>query len=265
MSQLRISAVSYLNTKPFIYGLYRSDLAGLIDLSLDIPSVCAHKLLTGEVDLALAPVAIIPELPEAHIISDYCIGAVGQVKTVCIFSDTPLNMVQRIYLDFHSRTSVALVRILCEKYWHIQPEFVAATEGFEQQISGTTAAVIIGDRAIGREKQFAYTYDLGEAWMNWTGLLFVFAAWISTKPLPAALVSRFNAALQLGIEHIPELTKILPTMPGFDVEEYFRRHISYELDQPKWMALHRFLGLLSGENGYQLRRNVAAATVAVEY
>lgn len=265
MSELRISAVSYLNTKPFIYGLYRSDLAGLMDLSLDIPSVCAHKLLHGEVDLALVPVAIIPELPEAHIISDYCIGAVGPVKTVCIFSDIPLAGVKRLYLDFHSRTSVALARILCEKYWHIQPEFLPATEGFEQHIKGTTAAVIIGDRAIGKEKQFAYTYDLGEAWMNWTGLPFVFAAWISTKPLPTALVSRFNAALQTGIEHIPDLTKILPAIPGFDLEEYFRHHISYELDQPKWLGLHRFLGLLAGENGYYLRRSVSSATVAVEY
>lgn len=265
MSQLRISAVSYLNTKPFIYGLYRSDLADMLDLSLDIPSVCARKLLHGEVDLALAPVAIIPELPEAHIISNYCIGAVGKVKTVCIFSEKPLTAIKRIYLDFHSRTSVALARMLCTHYWRIQPEFVAATEGFEREIGGDTAAVIIGDRAIGRDRQFAYTYDLGEAWLNWTGLPFVFAAWISTKPLHPDLVDRFNAALQMGIEHIPDLTKILPTMPGFDVEDYFRHNISYNLDQPKWLALHRFLGLLSGENGYRLRRMAPAAAVAAAY
>ena len=259
MSQLRISAVSYLNTKPFIYGLYRSDLADILDLSLDIPSVCAQKLLHGEVDLALAPVAIIPELPEAHIVSDFCIGAVGKVKTVCIFSEKPLTEVKRIYLDFHSRTSVALTRILCAQYWQIKPEFIPATEGFEQKIGGDTAALIIGDRAIGRDRQFPYTYDLGEAWLNWTGLPFVFAAWISTKPLHPDLLARFNAALQTGIEHIPDLTKILPAIPGIDVEDYFRHNISYVLDQPKWQALHRFLGLLSGENGYRLRRNVTAA------
>ncbi len=265
MSKLRISAVSYLNSKPFIYGLYRSDMADVMDLSLDIPSVCAQKLLLGEVDLALAPVAIIPELPEAHIISDYCIGAVGQVKTVCIFSNTPITEVKRLYLDFHSRSSVALARILCEKYWHIQPEFVPTTEGFEQQVGGTTAAVIIGDKAIGKDKQFAYTYDLAEAWMSWTGLPFVFAAWISTKPLEENLVERFNTAMQIGIDHIPELTKIIPNIPGFDVEDYFRHHISYDLDQPKWVALNRFLSLLAGENGYHLRRNVPAATVDAAY
>jgi len=265
MSPLRISAVSYLNSKPFIYGLYRSDFANSMELSLDIPSLCARKLLTGEADLALAPVAIIPELPEAYIVSDFCIGSVGKVKTVCLFSEKPLAEIKRIYLDFHSRSSVALVRILCAQYWQIQPEFIPATEGYDRKISGETAGVIIGDRAIGREKQFAYTYDLGEAWTNWTGLPFVFAAWISTKPIAPDLAARFNTAMQTGIDHIPDLTKILPTMPGFDVEDYFRHNISYELDADKWTALNRFLGILAGEKGYRMRRNVVAETVAAGY
>ncbi len=265
MSQLRISAVSYLNTKPFIYGLYRSDLADSLNLSLDIPSLCAQKLLTGEADLALAPVAIIPELPGAYLVSDYCIGAVGKVKTVCLFSDKPLAEIKRVYLDFHSRTSVALVRILCAQYWQISPEFIPATEGFEQHVGGETAAVIIGDRAIGREKQFAFTYDLGEAWTAWTGLPFVFAAWISTKPIDPELLTRFNAALQIGIDHIPDLTKILPTIPGFDVEDYFRHNISYELDDAKWTGLNRFLTMLAGEKGYNLQRHTAPTPAMAAY
>lgn len=238
---MRLTAVSYLNTKPFIYGLFRSDLAEIIDLSLDIPSVCAQKLLSGEADIALSPVAIIPQLPEAHLVSDYCIGATGAVKTVCIFSQTPLPQVRRLYLDFHSRTSVALTRILCEHYWKISPEFIPATPGFENQIGGDTAGLIIGDRTIGREAEFAHTYDLGEAWTSWTGLPFVFAAWISTRPLHPEMAERFNAALRLGLEHLPELLKILPAMPGFDVEKYFRENISYELDDAKRRGLQKFL------------------------
>lgn len=252
---MRLSAVSYLNTKPFIYGLFRSDLAGEIELSLDIPSMCAQKLLTGEVDVALAPVAVIPELPEAFLVSDYCIGSVGTVKTVCIYSEKPLSEVKIIYQDFHSRTSVALTRILCEHYWKIRPEFIPATPGYEAKIGGDAAGLIIGDRAIGQEKRFARVYDLGEAWTAWTGLPFVYAAWVSVKPLHPGLVARFNAALQAGLDHIPELTKILPTMPGFDVEKYFRENISYDLDEAKWLALNRFLGLVAGEEGYRLHRN----------
>ena len=260
--KIRLSAVSYLNTKPFIYGLFRSEMADEMELSLDIPSVCARKLLQGEVDLALTPVAIIPELPQAYLVSDYCIGSVGAVKTVCLFSEKPLTEIKRILLDFHSRTSVALTRILCEQYWHIQPEFVPAVEGFETQITGETAALVIGDRTIGLEHRFPFVYDLGEAWTAWTGLPFVYAAWVSTKPLEPEVIGRFNAALATGLDHLPELIKILPTMPGFDLEKYYRENISYDLDQAKWLALNRFLQLLAGENGYHLQRqNVAMTTV----
>ncbi|HLP95886.1 MAG TPA: menaquinone biosynthesis protein [Saprospiraceae bacterium] len=251
---MRLTAVSYLNTKPFIYGLYRSDLAGIMDLSLDIPSVCAQKLLTGEADVALTPVAIIPQLPQAYLVSDYCIGATGAVKTVCLFSEVPLENIQQIYLDFHSRTSVALVQILCRDYWKVQPVFIPATEGFEQRIGGSTAAVIIGDRAIGLEQKYPYIYDLGEAWVDWTGLPFVFAAWISTKPVSAELTARFNHALRFGLDHLPELLKIIPNNPSFDIEKYFRENISYELNDAKWQGLNKFLGYLAGENGYKLFR-----------
>ena len=95
---LKISAVSYLNTIPFIHGLKQSELIHNIDLQLDYPSICADKLINGEVDLALVPVAIIPTLKEAHIISDYCIGADGAVDTVCLYSDVPITEIEIIGL-----------------------------------------------------------------------------------------------------------------------------------------------------------------------
>lgn len=261
MQKIRLSAVSYLNTKPFIYGIFRSDLSERIDLSLDIPSVCAQKLQRGEADLVLTPVAVIPELPEAHLVSDYCIGSTGRVKTVCIFSEKPLPEIKRLYLDFHSRTSVALSRLLCREFWKIEPEFLPAAEGYEQKIGGDTAGLIIGDRAIGREKQFPFVYDLGEAWTAWTGLPFVFAAWVSARPLHPDFVAQFNRALQNGIAHLPELTKILPNWPGFDLDDYFLHNISYGLDEAKWLGLNRFLTHLAGADGYRLHREVAPATI----
>ncbi|MCB0525738.1 MAG: menaquinone biosynthesis protein [Saprospiraceae bacterium] len=256
MSQLRLSAVSYLNTKPFIYGLFRSNLAGNLDISLDIPSVCAEKLLANEVDLALTPVAVIPTLPQAYLASKYCIGATGKVKTVCIFSEKPLEEIRRIYLDFHSKSSVALTHLLCNHYWKISPELIPAPQGFENQISGDTAALIIGDRTIGLDTQYPYVYDLGEAWNAWTGLPFVFAAWISIKPLNPDLMEHFNKALKIGVGNLPELIKILPNMEKFDMESYFRDNISYTLDDAKWQGLNRFLNYLAGENGYNLYRSI---------
>lgn len=254
--KLKLTAVSYLNTKPFIYGLYRSEMAGQFDLSLDIPSECARKLKSGEVDLALTPVAIIPELDEAWLVSGYCIGAVGAVNTVCVFSGVPLPEIKRLYLDFHSRSSVALTRLLCEHYWHIEPELIPATEGFENEIGGDTAALIIGDRTIGLHSRYPYVYDLAEAWTSWTGLPFVFAAWIAVRPLPDDMLRQFNSALESGIRYVPELVKVLPDMPLFDLEHYYRHYISYELDEAKWEGLNRFLNALAGEKGYNLKRQV---------
>ena len=105
MKKIKITAVSYLNTKPLLYGLLKSNLAQSVDLQLNIPSVCAQKLLNGEADLGLVPVAILPELQQPQIISDYCIGTVGAVKTVAIYSHVPIEKVESLYLDYHSRTS----------------------------------------------------------------------------------------------------------------------------------------------------------------
>jgi chorismate dehydratase len=243
MKKLKMTAVSYLNTKPLLYGLVQSSLEKHIDISLDIPSVCARKLQSGEADFGLVPVAIIPELDTPHIISDYCIGATGRVATVSIFSQVPLDEVTHLYLDYHSRTSVALTKLLLKKHWQLSPILLPATEGFEAKINGSTAALIIGDRAIGLEEKYAYTYDLAEAWMQWTGgLPFVFAAWVSNTELSPHFVERLNRAFEEGIAHIPQLVYLLPSPhPNFNLKRYFLENISYHLDTPKRMALDLFL------------------------
>jgi len=257
MSLIKITAVSYLNTKPLLYGLLKSDLAADIELQLDIPSVCAQKLLTGQADLGLVPVAVLPELISPRIVSDYCIGADGTVRTVCIFSERPLEQVERLYLDFHSRTSVELTKILLAEYWMLDPELVPAQEGYETHIGGATAGLVIGDRAIGLEQKFPYVYDLGEAWKKLTGLPFVFAAWVSTKPLAPDFLVRFNDALHTGIHDIPQLKYLLPSPhPDFSVEDYFLHNISYHLDASKKQALSLFLEKMRARVAPSLRQSL---------
>jgi len=254
MNTLKIAAVSYLNTKPFIYGLYKALPPGSFDLRLEIPSACATLLQEGAVDLALAPVAIIPHLTTAWLESDYCIGTLGPVRTVCLYADVPLEAIQTVLLDFHSRTSVQLVQILFKEYWQYQPVFEHAEQGFEKRIQGRTAGLIIGDRTIGMEYQHPFVYDLGEVWSAWTGLPFVFAAWISTKPLPEDITTTFNEALRTGLEHLPELIKILPSMPNFHLADYYKHHISYNLDEAKWKGLNLFLDKIAPHHPYTLHR-----------
>ncbi len=248
MKKLRVTAVSYLNTKPLLYGLLAHPVRQQIDLSLDIPSECARKLQTGEADLGLIPVAALPMLGDYEIISDYCIGSTGAVKTVCLYGDRPLTEWTELYLDHHSRTSVALTRILCEQYWRVRPTYREAAPGYIDQIGGRTGGLVIGDRTIGLADRFAYVYDLGEAWHRFTGMPFVFAAWVSKVPLTAAFKRSFNTALRRGVASIDELTFLLPSPdPAFDLQEYFTHYISYDFDAAKQQALERFLQLAGRE------------------
>jgi chorismate dehydratase len=242
MNKIKITAVSYLNTKPLLYGILQHPIEKSIDLSLDIPSVCAEKLRSGAADIGLVPVAILPHLKNAQLISDFCIGSVGAVATVCVFSRVPIDEIESIYLDYHSRTSVELLKILLRNYWKINPLLLPSSAGYEQKIVGTTAALIIGDRAIGLEKQYPYVYDLGAAWMEMTQLPFVFAAWVSCKPLGTRFLQQFNQALKNGIEHIPQLTYLLPSPhPEFNLKHYYTHNISYHLDTAKKEGLKLFL------------------------
>jgi len=247
LKKIKVTAVSYLNTKPLLYGLLRSPLSEQLDLKLEIPSECARSLLNGEADIGLVPVAILPELESPHVISDYCIGTVGTVKTVAIYSDQPLSKVNTLLLDHHSRTSVELAKILLREYWQVSPALLPASEGYLSEIKGNTAGLVIGDRTIGLDKQYKYVYDLGEAWMEHTGLPFVFAAWVSNQPLPYEFISAFNKALETGVKAIPELMFLLPSPhPDFDLQDYYTNYISYELDADKRKALARFLETITG-------------------
>lgn len=259
--KVKVTSVSYLNAKPFMYGIFKQGIESQLELDLSIPSISAQKLIDGEVDLGLVPVATIPFLKEAHIISDYCIGSVGQVKTVAIFAERPLEEITHLYLDFHSKTSVALTKVLLKEYWNLEPVLLEAKEGYIEQIKGRTAGLIIGDRAIGMDTKYDYVYDLGLAWEAHTGLPFVFAAWVSNKPLEAQFVQDFNAALKSGLNAIDELAYILPTPSnGFDIQQYFTKYISYDLDAEKQRALTLFLQKINSpiQPHFQLNRPVLA-------
>lgn len=239
-NRIRVGAVSYLNTKPLIYGFEQGMMKERIELFIDYPSRIAAMLQQDKIDVGLVPVAAIPHLEESHIITDYCIGAEGPVASVCLFSEVPLEKIEQILLDYQSRTSVALARILLRDYWKINPQLAAAKEDFRDHIRGTTAAVVIGDRALEQRKLSAYVYDFGEAWKAYTGLPFVFAAWISNKPLPHDFVRDFSAANQFGLDRLDEVVAKNP-YPVFDLKKYYTQHISYQLTELKRQGLALFL------------------------
>lgn len=241
----RIGAVSYLNTRPLLFGMEQSPFRDSIDLVKSYPAQIAQDLLNDTIDIGLVPVAIIPLLSNPQIVSKYVIGAEGEVASVALFSQVPMDQIKRVYLDDQSRTSVALAKVLLAQYWNKEVEFIDATEGYINQIAGTTAGVIIGDRALSSLSRFNHIYDLALAWKQYTGLPFVFAAWVANKPIPSEFIESFDAANGYGLKHLDEVIALIPASEQvYDLHKYYTQNISYELTQEKRMGLGRFLEAL---------------------
>ncbi|UKT65578.1 menaquinone biosynthetic enzyme MqnA/MqnD family protein [Pedobacter mucosus] len=235
MKKIKISAVAYTNTKAFIYGLIHSDIINKIDLSLDIPSDCATKVITGQVDVGLMPVAAIPLVPNANVVADYCIGSDGAVNSVFIFSDVPVHEIKTIRLDSHSRTSNNLAKVLLKFYWKQDVEFTT------DPTVKTNAIVLIGDRTFGKKDAFAFAYDMGQEWKNFTGLPFMYAAWVANKEISQEFKDEFNAALKFGLDHREEVLKDLQQVDNFDLKDYLFNKLQFEVTDDRTKALKLFL------------------------
>ena len=245
MKKIRVGIVNYLNTRPLIYGLQQLPVSERIELTGAYPSKVAQQLKDGEIDLGLIPVAVIPELPEYHIVGNHCIGAAGEIASVALFSDVPMAEIETVYLDYQSRTSVELLKYLMSEYWGINPHIIQATgENYRGKIKGTTAGLVIGDRAFEQRKISTFIYDLGSEWRSITGLPFVFAAWVSTKPLPEDFIELFDAANAIGLQHIDEIVQA-ESFDLYDLSKYYTLHLSYDLDELKQKGMEKFLNLLA--------------------
>lgn len=235
-----MGAVSYLNSKPLIYGFEQGRMKDEMDLIIDYPANIAAMLVDDRIDVGLVPVAVIPSLPEHYIISDYCIGCDGEVASVCLFSEVPLEQVETVLLDYQSRTSVALLKVLLKAHWKISPQLIAAGIGYEKDISGATAGLVIGDRALQQRSRSAYIYDLGLAWKEMTGLPFVFAAWISNKKIDPVFIGRFNEANAAGFDNLPLVIDENKT-PAYNLLKYYTENIRYSYSGDQQKALQRFM------------------------
>jgi len=242
-----VGAVSYLNTKPLLYGIERDPLIEQIELIIDYPSRIAAMLLEDRIDIGLVPVAVIPKMKEYYINGNICIGSDGPVASVCLFSEVPVEKIEKVLLDYQSRTSVQLARVLMKEYWKIEPELIDGGKDYRDHIKGTTAGVVIGDRALAQRKISPYIYDLGKAWKDMTGLPFVFAAWISNKPLDPSFVRAFDAANRAGLEQIDKVVAENP-YPLFDLHAYFTQYLDYTLDPSKRTGLEKFLVYVRANN-----------------
>ncbi len=230
-----------------LYGIKRSpNLLSQIILTEDYPRKIGKMLVNNEVDMGLIPVAFIPQIPHWQIVSDYCIGSVGRVETVSLFSDVPVEEIEKVMLDYQSFSSVNLCKILFKNFWKKEVTFEDADENYISKIEGTTAGLIIGDRVFEQKQAVPtqkFVYDLAEEWTRFTGLPFMMAAWIANKPLPQAFIQDFNEANKTGLDNIDAVVAENP-YEYYNLKKYFEEDISYEITDDKKQALDLFLKLM---------------------
>lgn len=250
---VRVSAISYLNTLPFVYGLMNHPVYEKIELTLSTPEASARDLIEGKIDIGIVPSAVIPQIGVDNIVSDYCIGADGKVASVLLCSGVEVNDIDKVYLDSESRTSVLLSRILFRNYWKTDPAY-STFDATKNEIDTCKSYILIGDKALLYADKFRYVYDLAQEWINYRGLPFVFACWTTNRKLDNSFIKEFNEALAFGLDNIE---KSLSTLPhNFDnsfAYNYLKNNISFNLSPDKREGLSEFWSLALEEMKSKVR------------
>ncbi len=248
-SAIRIGAVSYLNSKPLIEGL--SDLCPEARLILEVPSRLADQLSRGELDVALIPSVEAFSDPEYEIVSDACVATRGDVLSVKLYSRVPIGSIRTLALDQGSRTSAALTRIMLAERFGVEPELRKLPLGKTVADTDADAILLIGDRAIEPPAEtFHATWDLGREWLEWTGLPFVFAMWVTRA---GANLGRVEAALgqarDLGVTRIDEIARREAPRLGLSektASDYLRDNLHFRLGSAERNGLRLFSQLAAG-------------------
>jgi chorismate dehydratase len=243
MNQVRLGAVSYLNTKPLVYGL--DERPDLFAVRFDVPARCAALLHEGRTDLGLIP-AIEYLRGDYRIVPGIAIGSDGPVASVAIFSRVPVERIATLAMDISSRTSVALTRILCARHWQIAPKLTPSEPDVRAMLARADAALIIGDPAltIAPDVMGLIKIDLGSAWKDMTGLPFVYAMWTGRDgACGAEHVAELNAARRRGeasLARIAALEARGNRTREQQVLRYLSDNLRYGLESPELAGLRRF-------------------------
>lgn len=249
MGKIRISAVKYANTYPFMYGLVESGFEKKVILQTDHPADCAAKLIGDKVDIGLMPVASLPLLRGYQIISDYCIGAKKNVRTVLLLSNCPFGDIKTVFLDYRSRSSINLTKVLAKNAWKREFKWVNTSKGFDfLNIGLNEAVVLIGDQCFEYENSFRNKLDLALEWEKFSGLPFVFACWTANKAIDSEFIKEFNEALRLGVNNIDAVVEKYGqtgVINGIVLKNYLEENIDYEFDDEKKKGLKMFLELMA--------------------
>lgn len=240
-----LSLVSYLNTKPLIYGMEKNIVDHNFILQKDVPSVCASRLMEGEVDIGIIPsIEYARSKGSWRIIPEIALASKQTVKSVCLFFKKDIKDINTVALDTSSRTSVALLKILLQEKYELIPNYIVMAPDLDEMLDKADAALVIGDKALHYNQQYPHLLDLGEEWFNLTGLPFVYAFWAGHElALSASDVDAIRRSKEEGVEKIEEIAR--EYAEGHPAEwpfyhDYLSKNMFYELGDPEKEGLAEF-------------------------
>ncbi|HON18516.1 MAG TPA: menaquinone biosynthesis protein [Salinivirgaceae bacterium] len=246
LNPIPISVVSYINTWPFLYGiLNHPEASKYFKPVLDYPSAGVKKLLNNEISIGLLPVGGLVAPNNFRIITNYCIGAEKKVETVKLFSNQPIEAIERILLDYQSTTSVLLTKILMHFHWGKKVEFVPLQSDNDiSKIAPNEALLLIGDRCLLMKNTFRFSYDLAEEWHTLTQLPFAFAVWVAQPNVPPDYTKILNDAITLGIQNIDSSIYFFYNNKHHNfqtIKNYLTQNIQFEFTPERRKALELYL------------------------
>jgi chorismate dehydratase len=251
MRRLRISAISYLNTAPLMWDFEHGDAGQRFDIAYTLPSGCARALGEGSADLGIIPAAAYTQIPGLLILPDVAIASRRPVRSILLVSRKPIEQVRTVALDTSSMTSVALTKILFEKWMGGGRKYTSMEPEIEKMLAKCDAGLLIGDPALQVDRSRYRTLDLAEEWIRYTGKPFVFAFWAVRAEAAAEadptidLAAIFRDSRDHGLSE-PSLTQIVEEwaarlgLSQETVRSYLTENIHYELDAPCLEGLQLF-------------------------
>ena len=246
---MRISAISYLNTAPLMWDFEHGSAGRLFDIGYTVPSQCAAELAEGAADIGIIPAAAYATVPDLSILPSIAIASRQPVRSILLISEKPLDEIRTVALDSSSLTSVALLRILFEKFWGGERRYSSRPPHLQEMLHKHDAALLVGDPALKVDRSRYRTWDLAEELIRVTRKPFVFAFWavrrqaLSNTNLDVATIfkeSRDHGLLPQNLNAIAETWAAKLGISENEVREYLTTNIHYFLDESCLEGLYLF-------------------------
>lgn len=244
MPKLRVGIVNFLNSKPLAWGFLKGHHADLFAPSYHPPALVARLLGQGNLDVGLIPSIEVQRIPGLTVLPDLCISATNEVRSVLLVSSVPADQIRRVALDQNSRTSAALLRILMQERFHLEPEYVTERPDVPRMLDEADAALVIGDPALKVDRERYQVFDLAAEWKALTGLPFVFAVWAVRPEVEFPDLSfYFKSSLRYGMSSLDTLVREAAAELSLDTAEvraYLTEHLTFFLRQEEIDGLNEF-------------------------